>query len=42
MKITNKILLPPTQFVYNKIITASERRGTRLSKYPEIMKKKEI
>jgi vacuolar-type H+-ATPase subunit E/Vma4 len=30
--------LPPTQFIYNKIISTLERRRTRLSKYPKIMK----
>ena len=36
-KTTNKISVPPSQFIYNKIISTFERRRTGLSKYPKIM-----
>jgi len=31
------MLLPPSHFIYNKIICTSERRRMRLSKYPQIV-----
>jgi hypothetical protein len=36
-KTADKISLPPSQFVYNKTVSTSDRREMRLSTYQQIM-----